>query len=152
MPEPVYLSPEAFARMSEKLSARRDDRAVIADRIAVSREYGNMAESGEYETARDEQALNEGEIAKLEILLRDAVLVKRATNSGRVDIGSTVVVRTDDGEETYSIVGTHEADPSKGLISDVSPMGRALMGKTPGETALITAPSGGYQVIVVSIA
>ena len=152
MPEPVYLSPEAFARMSAELGRRRDDRSAIAERLSMAREYGNTAESGEYETTRDEQALNEGEIAKLELYLRDAVLVEAGSTGGRIDIGSTVIVSSEDGDETYLIVGTHEADPARGLVSDVSPMGKALMGKSAGDEAVIAAPSGGYKVTVLSVA
>ena len=152
MSEPVYLSPEAFARMSDELDRRRDERPAMAGRLAAAREFGNTAESGEYETARDEQALNQGEISKLEMYLRDAVIVEGGSSGGRVDIGSTVVVRSEEGEDTYVIVGTHEADPARGLVSDMSPMGRALVGKSAGDEAEISAPSGGYKVTVVSVA
>jgi transcription elongation factor GreA len=127
----VYLSPEAFARMPAELVRRRDENSAIVERIAVAREYGNTSESGEYETARDEQALNQWEITKLEMYLRDAVIVEGVSSIGRVEIGSTVVVWSEEGEDAYVIVETHEADPSRGLVSDVSPMGSPSWASRP---------------------
>ncbi|MGB4762681.1 MAG: transcription elongation factor GreA [Candidatus Saccharimonas sp.] len=130
----------------EELKGRRGD---IADKIAEARDYGDLSENAEYDSAREEQGLVETRIAEIEDILMNAEIIK-ARKSSKVQIGSTVELKN--GKTvTYTIVGPVEADPINGKISDESPLGIALMGKAVGDKATITTPKGDTTYTVVSI-
>lgn len=131
----------------EELKGRRGD---IADKIAEARDYGDLSENAEYDSAREEQGLVETRIAEIEDILMNAEIIK-ARKSNKVQIGSTVEIKNGTTAK-YTIVGPVEADPINGKISDESPLGVALMGKAVGDTATITTPKGDTTYTVVSIA
>ncbi len=130
----------------EELKGRRGD---IADKIAEARDYGDLSENAEYDSAREEQGLVETRIAEIEDILMNAEIIK-ARKSNKVQIGSTVELKNGKTVK-YTIVGPVEADPMSGKISDESPLGVALMGKAVGDTATITTPKGDTAYTVVSI-
>lgn len=131
----------------EELKSRRGD---IADKIAEARDYGDLSENAEYDSAREEQGLVETRIAEIEDILMNAEIIK-ARKSNKVQIGSTVELKN--GKVvTYTIVGPVEADPINGKISNESPLGIALMGKAVGDNATISTPKGDTTYTVVSIA
>ncbi len=130
----------------EELKGRRGD---IADKIAEARDYGDLSENAEYDSAREEQGLVETRIAEIEDILMNAEIIK-ARKSNKVQIGSTVELKNGKTVK-YTIVGPVEADPMSGKISDESPLGVALMGKAVGDTATITTPKGDTTYTVVSI-
>lgn len=130
----------------EELKGRRGD---IADKIAEARDYGDLSENAEYDSAREEQGLVETRIAEIEDILMNAEIIK-ARKSNKVQIGSTVELKNGKTVK-YTIVGPVEADPMNGKISDESPLGVALMGKAVGDTATITTPKGDTTYTVVSI-
>ncbi|MGB4767715.1 MAG: transcription elongation factor GreA [Candidatus Saccharimonas sp.] len=130
----------------EELKSRRGD---IADKIAEARDYGDLSENAEYDSAREEQGLVETRIAEIEDILMNAEIIK-ARKSNKVQIGSTVELKNGKTVK-YTIVGPVEADPMNGKISDESPLGVALMGKAVGDTATITTPKGDTTYTVVSI-
>lgn len=137
---------ELEAELAE-LKSRRGD---IADKIAEARDYGDLSENAEYDSAREEQGLVETRIAEIEDILMNAEEIK-ARKSNKVQIGSTVEVKN--GKvTTYHIVGPVEADPLNGKISNESPLGVALLGKSVGEHATISTPKGDITYTVVSIA
>lgn len=130
----------------EELKSRRGD---IADKIAEARDYGDLSENAEYDSAREEQGLVETRIAEIEDILMNAEIIK-ARKSSKVQIGSTVELKNGKTVK-YTIVGPVEADPINGKISDESPLGVALMGKAVGDKATISTPKGDTTYTVVSI-
>jgi transcription elongation factor GreA len=113
-------------------------RGAIADRIKDARELGDLSENAEYQSARDEQDRLESRIAELEHILNNMQIIKIAKSNGKVRLGSAVKLSGDSGKsEQFQIVGTMEADPLNGKISDESPIGQALMGKCKDDTVEI---------------
>ncbi len=129
--KPVYLTPEGKKKLEEELQERTEQvRPAIADRIKQAKDLGDLSENSEYEAAKNEQAFNEGRIRELQYILNNAQLIEDSNGSKTVRIGSTVTIRYEDGEEeTYTIVGSSEAKPSEGRISNESPLGKALLGR-----------------------
>lgn len=150
----VPVTPEGLDRLKVELAELKDVRrpAIIAA-IAEARSHGDLRENAAYDAAKHDQAMNEKRIGDLEHLLRHAVIMdpNRIAQRDSVGIGSTVVVEIDGDEERYTIVGAIEAKPSAGLISNESPVGKALLGKRPGETALVATPHGQAKFIVKRI-
>jgi transcription elongation factor GreA len=132
----------------KELKARRGD---IADKIAEARDYGDLSENAEYDSAREEQGLVETRIAEIEDILMNAEEIK-ARKSSKVQLGSTVELKSDGKKFSYTLVGPVEADPLSGKISNESPIGVALVGKMVGDKATITTPKGDTTYTVVSIA
>ncbi len=150
--KPGYLTRDGL----EKLRAELDQlvnvrRPEVAARIHDAKEHGDLAENAEYEDAKNEQAFVEGRIQTLEALIRNAVLIDENHPSDHVQIGSTVVVESSDGRETFHIVGSAEADPGSGRISNESPVGRALLGRRPGDEVVVRVPGGDFTYKIVSI-
>ena len=126
----------------------------IAAMIAEARSYGDLSENSEYDAAKNEQAKLYGRIAEIEDILSHAVIIEDENElSGRVGLGCKVVVKDlRDGQETeYKITGSQEANPMEYKLSDDSPFGRAVVGKAEGETFMVMAPSGSYEMKVISI-
>ena len=126
----------------------------IAAMIAEARSYGDLSENSEYDAAKNEQAKLYGRIAEIEDILSHAVIIEDENEAtGRVGLGCSVVVEdVATGEKTtYKITGSQEANPMEYKISDDSPFGRAVVGKAEGETFNVIAPSGSYQMKVISI-
>ena len=126
----------------------------IAAMIAEARSYGDLSENSEYDAAKNEQAKLYGRIAEIEDILSHAVIIEDENElSGRVGLGCKVVVKNmATGEETeYTITGSQEANPMEFKLSDDSPFGRAVVGKAEGETFMVIAPSGSYEMKVISI-
>lgn len=142
--EPVYLTPEGFLRLREELryliEVRRPEVAAL---IADAKAAGDVMENAAYEEAKDQQAFVEARIRHLEDLIARAHIIEPSGVSGEVSIGSRVTV-AEDGQppEEFHLVGSVEADPSAGRISNESPLGRALLGKRPGEVARVETPDG----------
>ena len=150
--KPTYLSREGEAALRAELeqlvNVRRTE---VAARIHDAKEHGDLSENAEYEEAKNEQAFVEGRIQTLEGMLKTAVIIE---NSGteHVALGSVVTVESLDGEETFTIVGSAEARPADAKISNESPVGRALLGKKPGETVVVKLPNGtDYTYTIKSI-
>jgi transcription elongation factor GreA len=131
----------------EELKGRRGD---IADKIAEARDYGDLSENAEYDSAREEQGLVETRIAEIEDILMNAEEIK-AKKSSKIQLGSTVEIKNGTTKYSYTLVGPVEADPVNGKISNESPIGVALLGKAVGETAVISTPKGDTTYTVVSV-
>ena len=126
----------------------------IAAMIAEARSYGDLSENSEYDAAKNEQAKLYGRIAEIEDILAHAVIIEDENEAtGRVGLGCVVVVEDPvTGEQTeYRITGSQEADPMENKISDDSPFGRAIVGKAEGETFMVIAPAGSYEMKVISV-
>ena len=126
----------------------------IAAMIAEARSYGDLSENSEYDAAKNEQAKLYGRIAEIEDILSHAVIIEDENEAtGRVGLGCRVTVEDlQTGEKTeYQITGSQEANPMEYKLSDDSPFGRAVVGKAEGETFMVIAPSGSYEMKVVAI-
>jgi transcription elongation factor GreA len=153
--DPTYLSTEGIARLRDELAelttVRRPE--VIA-RIKTAKELGDLKENADYTAAREEQSFLEGRIAQIEGLLRAAVAIPTHGADGRVHVGSSVSVEETGGDGAvvvYRIVGSAEADPAAGRISNVSPVGKALVGRGVGETVSVVTPRGGVSYRIVAV-
>jgi transcription elongation factor GreA len=155
----TYLSAEGIdrlrAELTELTTVRR--REVVA-RIKAAKELGDLKENSDYHAAREEQSFLEGRVATIEGMLRSAVVIEAPGADGRVHLGSTVSVvevaepgGSDEEAVVYRIVGSAEADPAAGRISNASPVGRALVGRGVGETVTVTTPRGevAYRIVAV---
>jgi transcription elongation factor GreA len=149
--KPVYLTAEGLNKLKAELNHLVTvDRPRIAQRIHEAKLDGDITENAEYEDAKQEQSFLEGRIATLEAQLKNAEVIAHA-NGDRVGIGSTVVIKGREGEDTFTIVGSAEASPREGRISNESPVGIALMGKRKGDKVTVQAPAGPLDYTVVSV-
>jgi transcription elongation factor GreA len=153
--EPTYLSTDGIERLKlehEELTGVR--RPEVIARIKSAKELGDLKENADYTSAREEQSFLEGRIATIEALLRDATVIEAPGANGRVDLGSRVSIEEagHPGEVTiYELVGTAEADPSAGRISNASPVGRALIGRRVGDTVAVRTPRGDVEYRIVEV-
>ncbi len=150
---PVYLTREGYAALERELEYQKNvRRQEIALRLHAALEEGELIENAELEEARREQAFVEGRILELEELLRNAVLIE-GRNDGVVGLGSHVIIREvgSDTAEEYYVVGSAEAMPSQGKISNESPLGKALMGKRVGERVVVQAPDGDLVFEILAV-
>jgi transcription elongation factor GreA len=155
----VYrLTPEGFAKKKERLEyLRNTKRKEIADYIHEAKEAGDISESSAYEDAKNEQAKVEGEILQLENLLALAEIMTpdmhdEISGPVAVRVGMAVEVESDSGaKRTFKLVETFEADPKAGLISDQSPVGKALMGHQVGDEVSVATPGGVSTYTILSI-
>jgi transcription elongation factor GreA len=151
--KPVLLTKEGLQALEEELeqlvSVRRGE---VAERTRQARDFGDIAENAEYTEAKNEQSLVEGRIQTLEAMVRNAVMIEEENRErGVVGAGAEVKVSSQEGEETYSIVGAAEADPLNGRISNESPLGRALLGHKAGDEVEWTSPMGTSRVKILSV-
>ena len=153
--EVIILTPEGHQKMLSELEhLKRDHREEIRERMANIQKRGEVSEDPEYEEVKKDQALLEGRIATLEnILQKCKVLTSSEISTDRVGIGSKVKVKNlkTKGEEQYTILSTMESDPAKDRISDVSPVGRALMRAKKGDMVEALTPSGKAKYLILSI-
>lgn len=153
--KPTYLTREGRAKLEAELEQLTTvERRDVAARIAAAKELGDISESGEYEDAKKSQALLEGRIRELKYVLSRAELIDEETASnGEVRVGSSVTVRfeEDGDEETWTIVGSAEASPRQGKISNESPIGAALLGKRARHKVTVQTPSGVMKLTIVKV-
>lgn len=127
-------------------------RAGIADAIKTARELGDLAENAEYQSARAEQERNETRISEIENILQNVEIIKKPRGDSKVQLGSVVKLKGQGGKaKDFQVVGTVEADPLNGKISDESPIGQALIGQKVGETVEIATPTDTTSYKIVSI-
>jgi len=153
----VYrLTPEGYAKMQERLDYLRNvKRREIADYIHEAKEAGDISESSAYEEAKNDQAMLEGEIIELERRLELSEIMTpdmHANTDGTVRIGMQIELETESGSKrVFKLVETFEADPKKGLISDQSPVGKALVGHREGDEVRVSTPGGVATYTILSI-
>lgn len=140
----TFLTPEGLKKLEEELEYFRTvRRQEVAQRLRAVLEEQDILENAEYEDAKNEQAFVEGRILTLEDILRNVAIIEEGGPTDRVGIGSRVTVVEDDGEpETYHIVGSVEADPKRGRVSNQSPLGKALLGHRVGDEVIVNVPDG----------
>jgi transcription elongation factor GreA len=152
--KPIFLTPAGRAKLEAELETLRTvRRAQVAERIHSAKEEGDILENSAYDEAKNEQAFVEGRIMTIEQMLKNAVMIDETRASDIVGIGSfvTVMERGDDDDEVYQIVGSAEADPTRGRISNESPVGRALLGKRVGEEVQVKIPDGVRHLRITEI-
>jgi transcription elongation factor GreA len=155
--QPTFITQEGMLRLEEELEYLRTvRREEVAQRLHDAMEGGDIQENAEYEDARNERAFVEGRILTLESILSNAVLIEEGTGpTDRVGLGSRVTVIEVDGEEgepeLYHVVGSAEADPVDGRISNESPLGRVLMGAKVGDNVMVNAPAGLLKFKIIAI-
>ena len=151
----VPLTIKGYAALEEELRRRQQvERPRIIQAISDARALGDLSENAEYHAAKEAQSLNEGRILELESLISRAEVIDVTKLSGdRIKFGATVKLLDEDTEEekTYQIVGEPEADVRSGRVSVSSPIARALMGKTVGDTVEVSTPGGGKSYEVVGV-
>lgn len=152
----VYLTEEGLQKIKEELAylkgAKREE---LANKLQIAIAQGDLKENADYHAAKEEQGFVDGRIKDLEDSLRRAKIIEDVGPADKVRVGHTVtVIEMDEGEEyeaTYTIVGAHEANPSKGLISNESPFGRGLLGSKKGQTVTVQTPGGQIQLRIKTI-
>ena len=152
----VPITNAGFTALERELKERQQvERPRIIEAISEARSHGDLSENAEYHAAKESQSLNEGRIQELESMIARAEIIDVSKLSGdRIKFGATVKLVDEDTEEerTYQIVGDPEADVKSGRVSISSPVARALIGKTVGDTVEVTTPGGGKSYEVVEVA
>jgi transcription elongation factor GreA len=149
----AYLTQERYDEIVHEVKKlKTDERKRVAERLKNAKDLGDLSENFDYHEAREEQSRLESRINELEEILRNSVIIKKASGNSTVRIGGRVTV-TRPGEglggTSFTIVGSSEAKPAEGFISNESPLGRALLGKKVGDTVTVATPKGtsAYQVV-----
>ncbi|HVE80699.1 MAG TPA: transcription elongation factor GreA [Candidatus Dormibacteraeota bacterium] len=138
-----YLTKEGVEKLKEELhDLTHNQRQAVARELKEAKEYGDLSENASYDAAKDHQSFVEGRIAEIEHILKNAVIIETPKTNGAVGIGSTVHIEVEGGVQKFTIVGTHEANPEEGKISNESPIGQALLGKKKGDEIAVEVPSG----------
>jgi transcription elongation factor GreA len=145
------LTAEGIAELEKEMNTLISSRGEMAERIKSAREFGDLAENAEYSAARQEQEHAEARIAEIDHILKNAETITQPKKKDVVGLGNTVVLKNKDGERSFTIVGSVEADPLEGKISDESPIGQALLGKKLGEAVEIKTPAATIQYTINSI-
>lgn len=149
MKKTYQITEEGRKELETELEELKGRRGEIADKIAEARDYGDLSENAEYDSAREEQGLVETRIAEIEDILVNAEIIK-VKKSSKVHVGSTVEIKSDKTAK-YTIVGPVEADPMNGKISNESPLGVALMDKAVGDKVTLTTPKGDIAYTIISV-
>ena len=130
---------------------QKNKRREVSDRIRKATEEGDISESGEYSEAKEQQAFIEGKIIELTGRIKSAVVIRKSGRGDKVRVGSTVVVKSNGKEMEYKIVGSEEADPLEGKISNESPIGKSFLDKAVGETAKVESLAGSKNYKIIAI-
>ena len=155
MAKTIKITDDGLKKLQEELETlKTEGRADIAEKIKIARGYGDLSENSEYDEAKNEQAKIEARIVEIEAMLKNVEIIEDVKGKAKaVMIGVKVkVLDCEYGDESeYRIVGSTEADPRAGLISDESPVGKALMGKKIGEEVVVEAPGGEFKLKIIEI-
>lgn len=147
-----FLTPEGLKKLEEELQMRKTEmRQKIAEIIKEAKEQGDLSENAEYSEAKRQQADNERRIIELENEIRTSEVSSFDKESQTVQMGSSVKVKFDGNEQTFAIVGSNEADPLGGKISNESPIGQALMGKSAGDKMKVSTPAGEQEYEILEV-
>lgn len=148
------ITKEGKKKLEERLDYLKvDGRKEVADRIAAARDFGDLSENAEYDIAREDQARVEAEIKELEYQLSNVVIIDEKNKSGCVDFGSKITIKNLRNGQTYeyTLVGTIEADPVNGKISNESALGSAVLGAKVGDRVVVSAPVGKDEYDIIKV-
>jgi transcription elongation factor GreA len=147
----TYLTSEGLDKLKAELEdLKNNQRPAVIKRIEEALAQGDLKENSEYDDAKNTQGFIEGRIAEIETLVKTAEIVSGNSGNGVVDLGDSVKVKHNGSSSTFRIVGPAEADPTAGLISNESPLGQALLGKTVGDDVKVETPKGATAYKIVS--
>lgn len=149
MKKAFHLTKEGEKELKDELVSLVGERGPIAERIKLAREFGDLSENAEYSSARQEQERVEARIAEIETILQNAKIITVPKTDSKVQLGSKVKLTGNGKTKEFQVVGTVEADPLNGKISDESPIGKALIGKKEGDDVEIVTPA---ETLVYQIA
>ncbi len=150
----IFLTAEGKEELERELNyLKTTKREEVTQTLKEARALGDLSENSEYEQAREDQANLEKRIIEIEYTLEHATVIDKAADNGKVSIGCEVELKYDDDDEieTYTIVGSQEADPFNNKISNESPIAAAILGKKAGDTVEVCSPDGMYKVNIVRI-
>lgn len=152
MKKQFHMTKDGIKELQAELNTLTSRRGEIAEAIKTAREQGDLTENAEYHAAKDDQERTEARITELEHILTNSEVINKPRSGGKVVLGSSVKLKGDEGNKSFTVVGTVEADPLEGKISDESPIGQALLGKAVGEKVEIPTPSDTktYKVVEIS--
>jgi len=152
MKKSFHLTAEGIAELEKEVTALIAERGPVAERIKSAREFGDLAENAEYTSARQEQERVESRIGEIEHILQNVEVIKKPKGDSKVQLGSKVSLKGTGKAKEFQVVGTVEADPLNGKISDESPIGQALLGKKLGDEVEIHTPAetSTYKVVGIS--
>jgi len=147
----IFITQEGLAKLKTELehmvSVRRQE---VADKIKRAREMGGTENNAEYDDAKNEQSFVEGRILTLENTIRDSAVIEAPASPGIVELGDKVLIQNQDGKiEQFAIVGSAEANPVEGKISNESPVGKALLGKKIGDEIEVPTPAGVLKLLIM---
>jgi transcription elongation factor GreA len=155
MQKQFKLTKARFEELKAELNYLRTDREKeIEEQIKEARSFGDLSENSEYDEAKNEQGKLHSRIAELEHIIANTVIIDEAAlNKKSVEMGMTVKIEflADGRQDEYSIVGSQEANPMKKLLSDESPLGKALVGHKEGDTVKVDAPAGSFKCKILTI-
>lgn len=150
-----FMTEDGKAKLEEELhNLKTVKRKEVVERIKIARDFGDLSENSEYDSAKEEQAFVETRIAQVEKMIRYAVIIESdKSNKGIVDLGKSVTFKElpNGDQETYTIVGSAEADPFEGKISNNSPMAKSLIGKEKGAEVMVASPGGEFKVKIIDV-
>lgn len=151
MKKQYHLTTEGLAELKAELAEATAKRTIIAEDIAAARSQGDLAENAEYHAAKEEQGRNETRIEEIEHILSNAEVIAAPKDDHKVRLGSKVSLKSNGSTKNFQVVGTVEADPLNGKISDESPIGQALLGKKEGDAVEIVTPADKTSYIIAEI-
>lgn len=155
MSKQVFLTNEGLKKLEEELNELKTvKRKEIAEKIKVALSFGDLSENSEYDEAKNDQAILESRIMSIEAMLKNVSIINESDlDTGSIFVGSKIKIRDVEFDEVndYRIVGSNEADPDSGLISDESPIGSALLGHKVGDMVQVEAPAGVIEFEVLGI-
>lgn len=149
-----YMTAEGKEKLEEELHTLKTvKRKEVVERIKIARDFGDLSENSEYDSAKEEQAFVESRIAQVEKMIRNAEIIENNDDAETVSIGRKVTfIELPDGEEeTYTIVGSAEADPFEGKISNDSPIAKSLIGQRIDDEVMVPTPGGDIKVRIINI-
>lgn len=152
MANQTYLSPEGMESLKKELQElKTKKRQEIAKRLQEAKDLGDLSENAEYFEAKEAQSLNETRIAELENLLKNAVVIETPIEEDIVRVGSTIEIKSKNGNEIFTIVGSAEAKPQEGKISNESPLGRSFLNRKIGDEMEVKTPGGTMKYKIIKI-
>ncbi len=147
-----YLTKERLEELKEELADLKTRRRIeVGERLKRAKELGDLSENSEYFEAREEQAQVETRIGELEDMIKNAEIIEKTGSTTSVSIGSTIEVEKGGQRRKFTIVGSNEAKPEAGFISNESPLGKSFLGKSVGSKVTVTTPGGKAEYTIVSI-
>lgn len=154
MNEQPYLTADGAVRLKAELAQLTGpEREELAKRLKSAIQEGDLSENADYHKAKEDQGFLEGKIQELEYILQNAIIIEEHDGDReKIDIGAHFTIQEDDNPpETYSMVGAKETDPRNGLISNESPIGRAVIGRRVGDTVAVETPNGQIHLKILSV-